>query len=118
MKTKQIKIYAEPTLAEAFKALCAKGGTSATAELAGCMRKRTRLKEPTAAAGNHTDRRRQRKAFVRRIVASLGEMRDAEEACLDSMPENLRGGPLAEAAGEAADRLTAAMEELSEACGA
>jgi hypothetical protein len=118
MKMKQIKIYAEPMLAEAFKALCAKGGTSVTAELAGYMRKRTHMKDPATVAGGHTDRRRQRKAAVRRIVSLLEKIRDAEESYLDSMPENLKGCPMAEAAGEAAERLAAAIEELSGAYGA
>jgi hypothetical protein len=117
MNMKQMKIYAEPELAEAFKALCAKGGTSVTAELSAHMRKRTRLKEPTSETGVHTDRRRQRQAAVRKAILLIEHVRDAEESYRYSIPENLCGGPLAEAADEAVARLTEAIETLSEAYG-
>ncbi|MDR2089701.1 MAG: hypothetical protein LBP73_10135 [Clostridiales Family XIII bacterium] len=124
MKTKQVKIYAEPELADAFKALCEKGGTSVTAELSAYMRKRTHLKEPSVATGNRADRRWRRKATVRRMISPLEKVRDAEESYRDSIPENLCGGPLlvpgacervAEAADEAIARLTEAVDALSEA---
>ncbi|MDR2088476.1 MAG: hypothetical protein LBP73_03870 [Clostridiales Family XIII bacterium] len=38
-KMNRIKIYATPESAAAFKALCAKNGTSVTAELSAYMRK-------------------------------------------------------------------------------
>jgi hypothetical protein len=115
MKTKQVKIYAESALAEAFKSLCEKSGTSVTAELSAYMRKRMRLKEPTVTAGNRTDRRWQRKASVRGIIGQLEKIRDAEESYRDSIPENLCGGPLAEAADETVARLTEAVDVLSDA---
>jgi hypothetical protein len=115
MKMKQVKIYAEPELAEAFKALCEKSGTSVTVELSAYMRKRTCLKEPTVSTGNRTDRRWQRKATVRGIIDRLEKVRDAEESYRDSIPENLCGGPLAEAADEAVTRFTEALETLSDA---
>jgi hypothetical protein len=115
MDMKQVKIYADRELAETFKALCAKGGTSVTAELSGYMRRRTHLKEPASVTGNHTDRRWQRKAAANRIVSLLVKIRDAEESYLDSIPENLCGGPMAEAAGETVDRLNEAIDALEEA---
>jgi hypothetical protein len=115
MKTKQVKIYAEPELADAFKALCEKGGTSVTAELSAYMRKRTGLKDPTAVTGSHTDRRYQRRATVREVIRRLEQVRDAEESYRDSIPENLSGGPLACAADEAVSRLTEAVDALSDA---
>jgi hypothetical protein len=115
MKTKQVKIYAEPALAETFKALCEKSGTSVTAELSAYMRKRTGLKEPTAVTGSRTDRRSQRKASVRGIILQLEKVRDAEESYRENIPENLCGGPLAEAADEAVARLTEAVDALSDA---
>jgi hypothetical protein len=114
METKQVKIHAEPGLANAFKALCEKGGTSVTAELSAYMRRRTGLKEPTAATGNNIDRRRQRKAAMFGIIRALEKIRDAEESYRDSIPENLSGCPMAEAADEAVARLTEAIETLSE----
>jgi hypothetical protein len=115
MEMKQVKIYAEPGLYDAFKALCGKGGTSVTAELSAYMRKRTHLKEPTAATGNHADRRWQRKATVSRTIRLLEEIRDAEESYRDSIPENLCGGSLADAADGAVARLTEAVDILSDA---
>jgi hypothetical protein len=115
MKKQQVKIYAEPDLADAFKTLCEKSGTSVTAELSAYMRKRTRLKEPTVSTGGRTDKRWQRKAIVRGIIDRLEKVRDAEEHYRDSIPENLCGGSLAEAADEAVARLTEAAETLSDA---
>jgi hypothetical protein len=118
MSMKQMKIYAEPELAEAFKALCAKGGTSVTAELSAYMRERTRLKEPTTETGVHTDRRGQRRTAVRKAILMVENVPGAEESYRDSIPENLCGGPPAEAADEAVARLADAIEALSEAYGA
>jgi hypothetical protein len=115
MKKQQVKIYAEPELADSFRALCEKSGTSVTAELSAYMRKRMHFKEPTVSAGNRTDKRWQRKATVRGIIGQLEKVRDAEETYRDSIPENLCGGPLAEAADETVTRLTEALETLSDA---
>jgi hypothetical protein len=38
---KQVKIYTEPEVAEAFKNLCASGGTSVTAELCEYSKRQT-----------------------------------------------------------------------------
>jgi hypothetical protein len=115
MNMRQVKIYAEPELADAFKALCEKGGTSVTAELSAYMRKRTRLKEPTAVTGSHADKRWQRKATVRRTIALLEKIIAAEESYRDNIPENLSGGPMAEATETTVGHLAAAVEELAEA---
>jgi hypothetical protein len=111
----QMKIYAEPELADAFKNLCATGGTSVTAELCEYMRKRTGMKEPATVTGNRTDRRSQRKAATRRIISLLENIRDAEESYRERIPENLSGGPMAEASGETASRLNEAIDALEDA---
>jgi hypothetical protein len=69
------------------------------------MRKRTQLKEPATEGGDRIEKRWQRKAAVRRVVSLLLKIRDAEESYLESIPENLRGGPMAEAAEETVGRL-------------
>jgi hypothetical protein len=117
MKKQQVKIYAEPELAAAFKTLCAKSGTSVTAELSAYMRKRLRLKEPTVSTGSRseTDKRWRRKAIVREMIDRLENVRDAEESYRDSIPENLSGGPMAEASGESVERLNEAIDALADA---
>jgi hypothetical protein len=112
---KQMKIYAEPELAEAFKILCAKSDTSVMAELNEYMRRRTHLKEPTTVTGNRTDKRHQRKAVTRRIASLLGQIRDAEESYRDRIPENLSGGPMAEAADETVRCLEEAISLIQDA---
>jgi hypothetical protein len=112
---KQMKIYAEPELAEAFKNLCATGDTSVTAELCEYMRKRTHLKEPSTVTGNRTDRRWQRKAAAHRIISMLEQIRDAEESYRARIPENLSNGPQAEAADETVRCLDEAIDALEEA---
>jgi hypothetical protein len=115
MNMKQVKIYAEPELAEAFKALCAKDGTSVTAELSEYMRKRTHLKEPTTVTGSRTSRRYQRKAAAGRIASLLENIRDAEESYRDRIPENLIGGPMAEATDETVRCLDEAIGLIQDA---
>jgi hypothetical protein len=112
---KQVKIYAEPGLAEAFKNLCAESGTTVTAELSEYMRKRTRLKEPTTVTGARTDKRWQRKAAAERVILLLEKIRDAEESYRDHIPENLSGGPMAEAADETVGYLEEAIGAVREA---
>jgi ABC-type glutathione transport system ATPase component len=92
---RQMKIYAEPELAEAFKGLCVAGGTSVTAELCEYMRKRTHSKQPATLTGDLTDRRWQRKAATHRAISLLEKIRDAEESYRERIPENLSGGPMA-----------------------
>ena len=112
---KQIKIYAESELAEAFKTLCAEGGTTVTAELSEYMRKRTRLKEPATVTGSRTEKRWQRRAAARRIVSLLEDITGAEESYRDRIPENLSGGPMAEAADETVRCLEEAIGLIREA---
>jgi hypothetical protein len=112
---KQVKIYTEPEVAEAFKNLCASGGTSVTAELCEYMRKRTHLKQPAAVTGTGTDKRWQRKAATHRIILLLEKIRDAEESYRERIPENLSGGPPAEAADETVRCIDEAGDALEEA---
>jgi hypothetical protein len=65
--------------------------------------------------GNGTDKRLQRRASVGRIIPLLEKILDAEESYFNNIPENLRCGPMAEAAEETVGHLTAAGEELTEA---
>jgi hypothetical protein len=102
-----MKIYAEPELAEAFKALCAKSSTSVTAELGEYMRKRTHLKEPATVTGSRTEKRWQRRAAACRIVSLLEDILGAEESYRDRIPENLSGCPM----GETADETVRCLEE-------
>jgi hypothetical protein len=112
---KQMKIYTESELAEAFKALCAESDTSITAEFNEYMRKRTHLKEPRAVTGSRTEKRWQRRTAANRIVSLLERIRDAEESYRDRIPENLSGCPMAEAADETVRCLEEAIGLIQEA---
>jgi hypothetical protein len=112
---RQMKIYAEPELAEAFKGLCMAGGTSVTAELCEYMRKRTHSKLPATLTGERTDRRWQRKAATRRVISLLEKIRNAEESYRERIPENLSGSSIAEASGETVECLNEAIGVLEDA---
>jgi hypothetical protein len=112
---KQVKIYAQPELAEEFKNLCAKSDTSVTAELCEYMRKRTRLKEPATVTGNRTDKRWQRRAAAHRIVSLLEQIRDAEESYRARIPANLSDGSMAEASDETVEYLEEAIRAVRDA---
>jgi hypothetical protein len=112
---RQVKVYAEPELAETFKNLCATGGTSVTAELCEYMRKRIGMKEPGTTTGNRTNKRWQRRAATHRIISLLEKIRDAEESYRERIPENLSGGEAAEAADETVRLLNEAIDVLEDA---
>jgi hypothetical protein len=112
---KQIKIYAEPELAEAFKSLCSKSDTSVTAEINEYMRKRTHMKEPATVTGSRTEKRWQRRAAARRITSLLEDIRNAEESYRDRIPENLSGCSMAETADETVRCLEEAIGLIQDA---
>lgn len=106
---KQVKISVDSALAESFKSVCARDGVSVTSELARFMRMRISTQNPVPAAKARiaTRTRGQRRKAMMIVISELTMIKDAEEAYMDNIPENLCSGP----AGEAAEQTVQTLEE-------
>jgi len=115
---KQLKILVDARLASAFKAACRDSGVSMAKELSGYMAKYVGMAEKTQPQGAvRTATRRDRRTLMRSIVPILAAIRDAEEAYLGNIPENLGGGPAYEDAERAVSTMDEAISLLDEVYG-
>lgn len=99
-KTRQLKILVDTQLASAFKAACKESGVSMAKELTGYMEGRAGVAKmtPSPKGAIRVVTRKDRRGAMRSIVAALAAIRDAEEAFMESIPENLKNGPAYESA--------------------
>ena len=105
----QIKANVTPEIASAFKAACAASGTSMSSELSAFMEEfaNPRKNGPMLAKVKTLGDRRKAMDLVIRL---LTEIRDAEEACLDNIPENMQGSSRYEMAEERLERLSDVLD--------
>jgi hypothetical protein len=112
MERRQLKIWVEPALAEAFGNVCASAKTSMAKEISGFMAQRVGRGVPTGASRIAT--RKDRRMAIRRIIAELEAVRDAEGRYMDNIPVNLQGGAAYEAAGETVEAIEQAIAALED----
>lgn len=117
----QVKVSVPPAVAERFKAACALAGTSMSAELARFMvaYADTADVSPVPAAKKQQvplASRKGRRRLLHNLFGQLQDIRDAEEAYRDSIPENM--AERIRCAEESLDALDGALEGLSEAADA
>jgi hypothetical protein len=116
MEFKQVKVRADPEIAALFKAACASSGVSMASELTKLMAERAKtMKSANDKAIKRIAARGGRRSETRSIIERLEEVRDAEEAYMLAIPENLQGGPAYDAAEGSVDLLGQAIELLREA---
>ena len=116
MEYKQVKVRADPEVAALFKAACSASGVSMASELTKFMAERTdAMKSANNKAIDRITNRGGRRRETKLIVGRLEEIRDAEEAYMLAIPENLQNGPAYEAAENAVDLLEQAIGLLQEA---
>jgi len=108
----QVKVSADPQVADAFRKACAASGISMAAELSRFMADYSSGLVKRRAAPDYTTRRRRRAAIVA-IIKQLELMKAFEERVCKNMPENLQGSAAYDAAEEAASSLEDAIEALS-----
>ena len=113
MERKQLKIWIDPALAEAFWKRCACAGTSMAKEISGFMTQRVDGSLPAFALRLAT--RKDRRMTIQRIMAELEAVRDAEERYMDNIPDNLQGGGAYEAANETVEIIEQAITLLEDA---
>jgi hypothetical protein len=113
MERRQLKIWVDPALADAFRNECVLAGTSMAKEISGFMAQRTGGGPPVRTPSLAT--RKDRRTAIRRIVAELEAVRASEERYMDNIPENLQGGAAYEAAGETVEAIGQAIEALEDA---
>jgi len=109
----QVKVSVGPELAESFKSTCARSGLSMASVLSDFMAGYCRAAVNSRTAGLAT--RRQRRAVVKRIIGQLELVIDAETCYRDSIPANLQGSSVYEAADEAVSLMEEAAELLASA---
>ena len=114
-ENKQLKILIDAQLAKEFKAVCKKTGVSMAKGLSGYMEGRIGSKTFPQATPVRIDTRRDRRGAMRSIVLKLVAIRDAEQAYMEAIPENLQGGPAYEDAECAISMMDEAIDLLSEA---
>jgi hypothetical protein len=114
-RLRQLKASIDAELVEAFKATCAVQGISMASRLATLMRTETGLPPEAQPARTPLSTRRQRHRAIHQCAREVERIRDAEEAYLERIPENLSGGEAYCAAEEAVAALSEAAELLREA---
>ena len=114
-RNRQLKISIEPGLAGKFKEYCETGGVSMAERLTQLMEAEIGLKAAGAKTGASLGTRGERRGATRRAIALLEAVMDAEEAYMERIPDNLRGGAGHEAAEQAIDALDQAIGLLGDA---
>ena len=109
----QLKAYVKPDIAAAFKAACAASGSSMAGELSAFMEDFVR---PPQGATPHSKVKTlgDRRKAIRMVMNLLADMYDAEEAYLDSAPDNLRNSVRYEMAEERLERLADAIAAIED----
>ena len=114
---KQVKVYVDTDTAAMFKAACESAGASMSSVLSSFMAQYSGLpakggKKVLAGAGPFSTKHKRRK-LVDAMVGQLELIRDAQEASMDNIPENLRGADAYEAAQESIELMDQAIDLLS-----
>ena len=112
----QVKVHVKPETAAAFKAACAASGYSMASEISAFMEEFSRPLQggtPYIKVKTLGDRRK----TMHTVINLLSEMRDAEDAYMDNMPDNLKNSAQYEMAEERIDRLTEAIETAEDIYG-
>jgi hypothetical protein len=113
-----INIAIDKTLAEDFKTACKRDGVSVAGTLTSFMKERlgiTAEPQSTQASRARTDTRTHRRKQVLSIIIALENIRDAEEAYLDRIPENLQDSIRSEIAEHSISMLSDAIDILCDA---
>jgi protein-tyrosine-phosphatase len=111
----QVKISADPSLAAAYKAVLAKESVSMAKDISEYMKKRIREKPSAACDKVRVLTRQERRKAVAILIERLEEIKSAEEAYMDRIPENLSGSKRYEDAETALSKMDDAIEALLEA---
>jgi hypothetical protein len=115
----QFKVSVEKELASAFKDACANEKASAAGVVKAFMREYLGRGHPAAITiprnGPRISTRGDRRKEVRAVIGKLMRVRDAEEAYMGNIPDNMQGGARFEAAAQAVAMLEDALDALQEA---
>ena len=109
---RQVKVSVEPEIAAAFKAACESAGASMASVLSQFMAKYASIgagqrgRKPGAA--DQVSTKSKRRKLVEAMTRQMELVRDAQEASMENIPENLRGAGAYDAAQESVDL----MEEV------
>jgi len=107
----QVKFWAPPETAAAFKAKCIAEGVSMASAVIGFMKDKIDAPATAKQPLDITSRRKRRKA-VEILVSMVAAILEAEQRYIDRAPENLRGASAYEVAEETVSALEEALEAL------
>jgi hypothetical protein len=110
---KQVKVSIDPEIASAFKSACEAAGVSMAGELSRFMEEYCGLSRKRSTVMLDVSTRSKRRKVVAEALSNMEMVRDAESACHDNVPENLRGA----AAYEVAEEIISTMDEVIDLLG-
>jgi hypothetical protein len=108
----QLKASLPKCAVEAFREACAAKGVSMAGELARLIGAEAPAPPPSAPANARLGTRGKRRKALQALEASLCEIRDAECAYMERIPENLTGSSRYENAESCVDALNEAIDLL------
>jgi hypothetical protein len=115
----QFKLSAEKSLIAAFKDACAIEGSSASGVVRAFMQEYANGKRTPQAATQATQHRLStrgdRRKGIAAAIATISQIREAEEAYLNNIPDNMQGGARFEAAAQTVAVLDDALDALQDA---
>jgi hypothetical protein len=113
----QIKVSVPPDVAAAFKSSCADAGTSMSGALKSFMIELAGIAKSNTGTLPLVSTRRQRRKEIQTLLKRLNRVLDAEERCMNNIPENLRGSSVYEAGENITGLLSDAIISMEEIYG-
>ena len=108
---RQIKLSLGPETEAAFRMKCKAEGISMAQAISDLVS--GQAAKNAKAVGTGTETRQKRRKALKRLVAMIGEVMDAEQRYIDNFPENLKGSTPYETAEETVSVLCEAMDLLA-----
>jgi hypothetical protein len=115
----QIKVWADKSLAAAFKAACTRNGVSYASVITSMMSEYLGVVRPQLCDAdrniNDLSRRNDRRKAVRVIVASLEKIQAMESKYMERIPENMQDGERYQTAAQSVELIEEALAALNDA---
>jgi len=111
---KQVKVLVAPSVAEAFKKVCAESGQSVNKALSTYMENAVRKRIPKTVPALHFETKPQRRVALQFYISQLRELYEAECGYNENIPENFRSGERFEQSCQDIEKLEEAIDILED----
>jgi len=111
---KQVKVLVTPSVAEAFKKVCAESGQSVNKALSTHMENAVLKKRPKTVPTLHIEKKSQRRSALQFYIARIRELYEAECGYNENIPENFRSGERYEQSSQDIENLEEAINILED----